>query len=307
MLRIAIPLLGLLTFGCASMQHLAVNQVSNALAKQGQVFSSDDDPELVGDAIPFSLKLIESLLAENPRHSGLLLAATSGFTQYAFGWIQESAAEIEKEDAAKASHQRDRARRLYFRARNYGLRGFEVAHSRFERALRSDPRSAVQLLDRHDVPMLYWTAASWGLAISLSKDQPDVVADLAIVEAMIDRALELDESFDSGAIHSFLITYELNRQGAEGDAVARSRKHFERAVELSGGMRSSPYVTFAESASVQTQNRAEFESLLGRALAIDPDGKPQWRLENLISHRHAQWLQAHADELFVADSEGEKK
>jgi predicted anti-sigma-YlaC factor YlaD len=307
MLRTAIPLLGLLTFGCASMQRLAINQVSNALAKQGEVFSSDDDPELVGDAIPFSLKLIESLLAENPRHSGLLLAATSGFTQYAFGWIQESAAEIEKDDPAKAAHQQDRARRLYFRARNYGLRGFEVAHSGFERALRSDPRSAVRLLDRHDVPMLYWTAASWGLAISLSKDQPDVVADLPIVEAMIDRALELDESFDSGAIHSFLITYELNRQGAEGDAVARSRKHLERAVELSGGMRSSPYVTFAESASVQTQNRAEFESLLGQALAINPDAKPKWRLENRISQKHGQWLLAHADELFVADSEGEKK
>ena len=207
-LSIVIALTGLLPFGCASVQRVAIDQVSDALAKQGDVFSSDDDPELVGDAIPFSLKLIESILAENPRHSGLLLAATSGFTQYAFGWIQESAAEIEKDDPPKAVHLQDRARRLYLRARNYGLRGFEVAHPGLERALRSDPPSAVRPLGRQDVPLLYWTAASWGLAISLSKDQPDVVADVPIVEAMIDRALELDESFDSGAIHSFLITYE---------------------------------------------------------------------------------------------------
>src|SRR5712692_10488665 len=186
MLRTVIPLLGLLTFGCASLQRLAINQVGNALAKQGEAFSSDEDPELVGDAIPFSLKLIESLLAENPRHHGLLLAASSGFTQYSFGWIQESAAEIEKDNAARAAHQQQRAQHFYFRARNYGLRGLEVAHFGFERALRSDPRAAVQRLSRNDVPLLYWTAASWGLAISLSKDQPDAVADLPIVEAMID-------------------------------------------------------------------------------------------------------------------------
>ncbi len=306
-LRAVALVTALLTFGCSSLQRLAVNRLGDALAKQGEVFSSDDDPELIGDAIPFSLKLIESLLAESPRHPGLLLAATSGFTQYAFGWIQENAVEIEKDDAFKSVHQKERAQHLYFRARNYGLRGFEVGHPGFERALRNDPQSAVRGLVRHDVPLLYWTAASWGLAISLSKDQPDEVADLPIVEAMIDRALELDESFESGAIHSFLITYELNRQGGEGDPVARSRKHFDRAVELSGGLLASPYVTFAESVSVQTQNRAEFESLLGRALAIDPDAKPQWRLENRISQRHAQWLLAHADELFVAEREGDKK
>ncbi len=289
----ALVLAAALTAGCSSVQRLAVNKLGDALANQGTVFSSDDDPELVGGAIPFSLKLIESLLAENPRHRGLLLAATSGFTQYSYGWVQE--------------HQEERARRLYLRARNYGLRGLEVAHPGFERALRDDPRSAVRIANRRDVPSLYWTGASWGLAISLSKDQPDVVADLPIVEAMIDRALELDETFDGGAIHSFLIAYELNRQGAAGDPVARSRRHFERAVELSGGSLASPYVTFAESASVQTQNRAEFESLLAKALAIDPDVRPEWRLENRISQKHAQWLLGHADDLFLAGSEGEKK
>ncbi len=305
--RPVLALTVLLAVGCSSIQRLAVNQVGDALAKQGEVFASDDDPELIGESIPFSLKLIESLLARSPRHPGLLLAATSGFTQYAFGWIAESAVEIEKDDPVKAAHQQERAQHLYLRGRNYGLRGLEVAHPGFESALRSDPPSAVRVLVRGDVPLVYWTAASWGLAISLAKDQPDVVADLPIVEAMIDRALELDESFDSGAIHSFLIAYELNRQGAEGDPVARSRKHFERAVELSGGMLAAPYVTFAESVSVQTQNRAEFKSLLSQALAINPDSKPQWRLENRISQKHAQWLLGHVDDLFLAESEGDKK
>jgi len=52
-----------LTTGCASLQHVALNKLGNALAQQGTVSSSDGDPELVGNAIPFSFKLIESLCA----------------------------------------------------------------------------------------------------------------------------------------------------------------------------------------------------------------------------------------------------
>lgn len=300
LLSLAICLLGA---GC-SLRSIAVNKLGDALAKEGEVFSSDDDPELVGDALPFSLKVIESMLAENPRHRGLLLAATRGFTQYAYGWVQPEASEKEGEAGA---YQLDRARRLYIRARNYGLRGFEVEHPGFERLLRDRPAGVMRILSVHDVPLLYWTAASWGLAISLSKDQPEVIADLPLVEAMIDRALELDEAFESGAIHSFLISYEPNRAQGAGDPLARARKHFDRAVELSGGMLASPFVTFAETVSVQTQNRAEFDSLLGRALAINADARPEWRLQNRMAQRHAHWLLAHADELFLDQPEGEKR
>ena len=294
----------LMASGC-SIQTIAVNQLGNALAREGEVFSSDDDPELVGDALPFSLKLIESLLAESPRHAPLLLAATRGFTQYSFAWVQQPASEIEASDPLAALSQRARAARLYLRARDYGLRGFEIAHPGFEPALRADTARAMRGLEKRDVPLLYWTASSWGLAIAVSKEQPEMIADLPLVEAMIDRALELDEGYGHGAIHGFLIAYEPNRAGGEGDPMERSRRHFDRAVELSQGKLASPFVTFAENVSVQTQNRAEFESLLQRALAIDLEAAPQSRLENRLAQRHAQWLLDHADDLFLGEPEGE--
>jgi hypothetical protein len=40
---------------------MAVNKLGNALASGGSTFESDDDPDLVGQALPFSLKLMESL------------------------------------------------------------------------------------------------------------------------------------------------------------------------------------------------------------------------------------------------------
>jgi predicted anti-sigma-YlaC factor YlaD len=284
--------------GC-SIQRLAVHKVGDALAGSGTTFASDDDPELIKAAVPFSLKLMEALLNEDPRHEGLLLAAASGFTQYGYAFVQEDADETEDKDLAAAEELRGRARRLYLRARNYGLRGLEARHKGFEKALRANPKLAVGETTRKDVPLLYWTALSWAAAISLSKDNPDLIAEMPMVEAMMDRALALDETFDHGAIHTYFITYEMSRPGGTGDAAARSRQHFERALALSGGQQAGPMVSFAEAVCVQKQNLKEFESLLHQALAINPDLKPEWRLANLVMQRRAKWLLSRTDQLFL--------
>jgi predicted anti-sigma-YlaC factor YlaD len=278
---------------------MAVNKVGDALAGGGTTFASDDDPELVKAAVPFSLKLMESLLSKNPRHQGLLLAACSGFTEYAYAFVQEDADEMEDKDLATAEEMHGRARRLYLRARNYGLRGLEVRHQGFDKALRANAKTAVTVAKVKDVPFLYWTALSWAAAISLSKDNPDLIAEMPLVEAMMDRALALDEAFDYGAIHAYFITYEMSRPDGTGDPVARSRQHFERALVLSGGQQAGPMVSFAEAVCVQKQDLKEFESLLHRALAINPDAKPEWRLANLVMQRRAKWLLARTDQLFL--------
>lgn len=298
MKRIAL-LLALVIGTSCSVKKFAINKLGNALAESGDTYASDNDPELVEGAVPFSLKLIESLLAESPRHRGLLFAASSGFTQYAYIFVQQKADEIEDEDYGKAEELRARTRKLFLRARDYGLRGLETRYRDFGETLRADPKAAVAGTKKKDVPLLYWTAASWGLAISLSKDDPETIADQPVVEALIDRALELDEAFDDGAIHSFLIAYEPSRIGATGDAAGRCRKHFERAVELSGGSQAGPYVSVAEAVSLDNQDRKEFESLLGQALEIDVDAKPEFRLVNIIMQRRARWLLGRVDDLFL--------
>jgi len=288
-----------LNAGC-SVKRFAVNQVGNALAGSGTTFSADDDPELIKAALPFSLKLMESLLAESPDHRGLLLATSSGFTQYSYAFIQQDADELEARDVAGAKALRERAAKLYRRARDYGLRGLEAQSCGFSQALRKEPKTAVRSLKRADVPLLYWTAASWGSLISLSKNKPDVVADQPLVEAMIDRALELDEAFDHGALHSFLITYEMARPGlADAERMKRARQHFDRALQLSGGQQAGLFVSLAENVSVRQQNKKEFQELLNKALAIDADARSEWRLVNLVMQRRARWLLGRTEELIV--------
>src|ERR1039457_1756269 len=163
--------------GC-SVKRMAINKVGDALAGSGTTFASDDDPELVKAAVPFSLKLMEGLLNQSPRHEELLLATASGFTEYAYAFVQQDADELEDKDLAAAEEMRGRARRLYLRARNYGLRGLEVKHKGFEKALRADPKRAVPVTMVKDVPRLSWQALSWAGAIWLSRVTPDLLAKM---------------------------------------------------------------------------------------------------------------------------------
>jgi predicted anti-sigma-YlaC factor YlaD len=303
-MRRGLSLALLLLAGC-SIQQLAVNKIGDALAGGGTAYSSDNDPELIGEALPFSLKLMESLLAESPKHRGLLIACSRGFTTYAYGWVSQRADEIESSDVDAATAQRLRARSLYLRARDYGLRALALRDPQFEQLLRSDAKRAMTLMRRNDVPALYWTAASWGLAISLSKTDPEVVADLPLVEALILRASELDPNYDSGAIETFLISYEAARPMGGADTAARAKAHFTRAVELSRGQLASPYLSYAESVSVQQQNRAEFQEMLQHAMAIDVNAVPEWRLQNILAQRRAAWLLARTSDLFLEEEPSE--
>jgi predicted anti-sigma-YlaC factor YlaD len=277
---------------------MAVNRIGDALASGSSAFADDDDPELVGEAAAFALKTTEALLRESPRHRGLLLAATSGFAEYAFAFVQQQADFVEAQDLARATEQRARARRLFLRGRDYGLRAFEVDFPGFGQRLRDDPAQALARTERRHVPLLYWTGVAWFGAINLAKDDSALTADQYVAEALVRRALELDEGYERGALHDILISWEA-RGGAAGGSYERAREHFERASALAGGRRAAPFVTYAESVCVARQDRKGFEQALAQALAVDPAALPDQRLTNVVFQRRARWLLARVDELFI--------
>lgn len=284
--------------GC-SIKRLAVNKLGDALAGSGTTFSSDNDPELIKDAVPFSLKLMESLLAESPKHRGLLAATASGFTQYAYAFVQQEADELRSTDLERSRELQGRAKKLYLRARDYGLRGLATRHRDFADALVEKPQAAVATLTKADVPLVYWTAAAWVAAIASDKTDSMLISDLPKIDALLERALALNEAFDRGALPSLMITFETVRQGVEGDAYERARKQFQRAVELSGGQLAGPYVSLAESVCIPTEQREEFLKLLDQALAVNTDAAPELRLANLIMQDRARWLKKHVDDYFL--------
>lgn len=286
---------------------MAINSVANGLSGEGSdVFSSDNVPELVRDAVPFGLKLNEVLLKEVPEHQGLLLSTAGGFTQYAYAFCQLEADFIEDVDPKGAVNLREQARNLYLRGRDYAVRAIEIDHPDFMNKLRMDYTDTLEKMTKKDVPSLYWIGASWAAAISISKSDLDMLSDLYLVAVVMNRALELDPDYRNGALHEFFIAFDGSRPVAMGGSAARAREHFTRAVELTKGAKASPYVTLAENVSVAQQNISEFRDLIDRALSIDPDADPGYRLENILSQRRARWLEQRIDDLFLTSDNPDK-
>jgi predicted anti-sigma-YlaC factor YlaD len=280
------------------LRSLAINTVADSLVASGDVYASDNDPELVRQALPFALKTMESLLAEQPENRKLLLAACRGFAQYSYAFVDTNADRLESVDYRASLVERERALKLYLRARDYCLRSLELESAGIGRQLEIAPETALAEFGVDEVPVLFWTGAAWGGAISLGKDRPELSADLPAVRALMERTLELDPDYDLGAAHSVMIVLEA-LPAAMGGSRERARDHFEQAVTLSRGLSAGPYVTLAKQVSVPAQDWREFQQLLEQALDIDPDREPSLRLVNIIAQDRARTLLAEIEELFL--------
>ena len=280
------------------MRNYALNQIGDTLADDVSGFGTDDDPELIAAAAPFNLKLMESMLRAIPEHRGLLLATARGFVQYAYAFVELKADEFAETRSEATSAERARAARLYLRARDYGLRGLEAAHPGFTRTLRAEPAAALAVTRSGDISLLYWTGVAWAAAVSPSQDDLVPVADLALAEALVRRVLALDEAYDQGAAHVFMISFEMGLAGRRAGAAERARRHYARAVELTAGRAAAPYVAYAEAVSIPERNRAEFQHLLQGVLKMDVHARPEWRLVNRLLQRRARWLLDRTDRLF---------
>jgi predicted anti-sigma-YlaC factor YlaD len=288
-----VPLVVLLA---CSPKRYALNQVADALSSTGEggAFARDDDPELVRDAVPFALKTMESLSDELDDHVGLRLGMARGFTQYAYAFVQQPAELGAPPDVAQAEMLR--ARRLYLRAREYGLDGLRLQRGVTAKDL-SRPEGVARL-QKEDVPLMYWTFAPWAAAIAANKRDLTLVGDLPIIAALLDRALQLDEAYEEGALHEFAITFDPARP--EGTTPQKQKHHFERALQLAQGQKVTALVTYAQAVSGPSQDKAGYEALLRQAASFDveqPKARKN-RLANVLAKRRAQYLLAHEDDVF---------
>jgi len=293
-LSVALIVIVLAVSGC-SIKRTAVDVVGDALSGGSGVYSSDGDPDLVREAIPFGLKTYESLLAVDPDHQGLLVAAASGFVGYGY-ILGQDADRIEATDLAGARALRARASKLFLRGCDFAMRGLELAHPGFATAFARDRVAALAMTRKPDAPLLYWAGAGWAAALGANKRDPKLIADLPGAGALVARVLELDETYDAGSAHEFFVTYEGSRPGGSAEA---ARRHYARALELSQGNRASVYLSLAEAVSVHDQNPREFRDLVRSALAVDPDRVPELRLVNTLAIRRAQRLETRMPDLFV--------
>ena len=178
------------------------------------------DLDLLQEGAPSLLLLIDGLIAADPGNDRLLMTATQAYGMYASVLAEHGKAE--------------RAVNMSIKARDYGislinrLPGLENLNGQ----TLADLEMALAKIKPDKVGYLFWGAYGWAVWIEYQEGAPAAMADLPIVERIMLRIVELDESYYHGGAHIFLGAYYSSRPQVYGGKPEESRKHFERALAI---------------------------------------------------------------------------
>ena len=271
--------------GC-SLNTLALRTTTGLMEKGAAAYHEEPDTQLAKEAIASQLKFVEALLRSEPGNAKLLLLSAEAFAGYTFLYV---------EDAAPA-----RAKELYVRGRDYGLRAL-ARHPALSGAADQPLEAVEQALakaEKPDAPALFWSAFAWSGAINLSRDSAAAVADLPKAVAKMKRAWELDKEFHFGGPDLFFGVYYASRPAMLGGDNAKAKTHFEWARRLTAGKYLMAYVLEARYYAVAVQDRELFTALLTRVKDSPAGALPGARLTDEIAKEKAAALLEKADDLF---------
>ncbi len=285
-LNIGLAALLLLTLsGC--FHQIALNSLGGIMDTGFEVINEEEDLGIADRSIASDLKLLETIIREDPDNTHYLLLAAEGYASYTLGFVEDGG-------------DLERSRLLYARARDYGLKILD--RNRLFSAARTQRieefRKALESFSKDDVPAVFWTAIPWGSMISLSLTDPNALADLPKVEAMMKFVLAKDSTYFYGGAHFFLGTLAGSRAKMLGGDPDASREHFEACLRINGGKFLMTYVYYARSYAVQMQDRDLFERCLTTVDTTSLNVLPEARLSNAIAKKKAKLLREKIDQLF---------
>ena len=215
-------------------------------------------------------------------------------TGYAYAFLATKAERLQDEHYYKALKKWQQARAHYVKGYEAGMAALEKRHPGFTAAIDRKPAEAIAMTGAADVDLLYWTAASLGATIGLSKDRPGWIVRLPQVGSLAFRVTELDPGYGEGAGYQLLMVYEASRPAMMGGSVKLAKHYYQEALKYTGESSAALFVAYSESICVQEQDRETFVAMLERALAVKAGGAM-----NKLSRRRARWLLDRIDELFI--------
>ncbi|MCL2442335.1 MAG: TRAP transporter TatT component family protein [Treponema sp.] len=312
-MRIRIIFISVLVILClllpsCSINKMVMNMVADALTGDGStdVFTGDSDPQLVGDAIPFAIKMYEALLSQNPNHQGLINTTGSMFVMYANAFVQGPAEMLPRNMYREREAALARTKNLYIRGLDILYHGLNLKYPGFSNAFEENRLTeTLGKMKKADVPALYWSAAAGLSAFALNPFDLDLGMRIQEFYALVERAYELDPDFNQGALDEFLLLFHASIPEGMGGDSSKVETYFQRALEKSKGLSAGTYVAYAQAVCIPAQDYDKFSEMLGKALEIDVDANPSNRLVNIISQQKARYLLDSAIYFFVDYDSGE--
>ncbi len=296
-----LPMLALVAIGGCNLNKFTADSTAPVMAAGSIALDRESDLQFAEDALPASLKTLETFLVNSPDNPELLLLLTKGFNSYAFGFLE---AHLERARLHGTQIEVDtlsrRAVLHYLRARTYGFRllNYQELESA---ALGGDLEGAKRLagnLTKDDVPALFWVVQAWGAAINLAQDDPDMVAALPVIEIFMNRVIALDPGYFAGSPLGLAGTYHASRPVMFGGNPELAKELFDRGMKSHGDQNLLIPYLYARFYATQTQDRELFNSLMAGILEADVTAHPDLRLNNEIARARARFWVENVQELF---------
>ncbi len=260
---------------CSSLMTTAIQPAIGNLQQQ-------TDINLVCDGFPAYLLMIDSMLVSSPKSRYLLRSGAQSYSGYA-----AALEECDRDDNHRIAP-------IAEKAKLYGLRllrlylplGMGQSIGQKYEALDRE----LAKLGRRDVPDIFWGSFGWITWVKYQKGSPEAVADVVLIEKIMARLLELDESYQGGAIHLFFGTYYAAKPAMFGGRPDLSTMHFEKALELGKRKFLLTQTTYAETLARTTMDQELHDRLLNEVLAFPLDSAPEFGLSNQIAKNKAKRL-----------------
>ncbi len=245
---------------------------------------NNDDLATVKAGAPAYLLMVDGLLYRDPDNESLLRGAANIYTAYTDVFVKD------KERAGKLT---DKALDYAFRA--LCVRRPETCGFRTKRFKKF--KDVLSTLNQRDVPDLFTLGSAWAAWIQTHREDWNAVAEISKVEAIMQRVVELDESYQDGAAHLYLGVLATFIPPALGGKPDVGRRHFERALEISKNKNLMVKVMYAKYYARLMFNRKLYDRLLNEVLDAQTH-VPGYTLLNTLAQKRARELLKSGEDYF---------
>ena len=252
--------------------------------------NQEPDLQLAEDSMPANLSLLKGMINLDPENVQLRVYAAQAYYGLSYGFNED--------------YDIERAEKFYLRGLDQGLTALKLIGLRAEgtdnikKLSTGKLEKQLQSFDKDDVPALFWTASNWAKWIDLNRDDAASLIQLSKPTAMMQRVLELDETFYFGGAHIFFGVYYGSRSPMLGGNFEKSKYHFDRAREITERKLLVADLIQAQYLSRQMNDRGDFHQRLTHIINAPEDLYPEAILINKIVKRKAEILLSKEDQWF---------
>ena len=267
--------------GCSVFYSSAASRLANNLS---YAFENQADIEVVENATPAYLLMMDALVKDAPHNVSLLRTAAELNAAYANIFVKDP--ERSKILSAKALN-------LAFDAvcfQNSGLCDIrKKTYNDFEDIVKTTGPAGIE--------SLYTLGSVWAGWIQANQNDWNAVAELPRVEAIMHQVILVDPTHKDGGAFMYLGTLATLVPPALGGQPEKGRQYFEKAIELSGGKNLYAKYLYAQRYARMMFDQELHDRLLNDVCNADPNIEG-YTLINTIAQKEARVLLQTSDDYF---------